>query len=63
MENRILTRLEIKSLILTTNYWLFLLFVVFRFVIIIKTIIKTLEILKEFVFDLVFESVDVCWRF
>ena len=62
MANKILTRPEIKSLISMTNkhrYWLF-----FRFLIIyIGTIIKTLEIFKELVFDLVFETVDVRCRF
>ena len=62
MANKILTRPEIKSLISMTNkycYWLF-----FRFLIIyIGTIIKTLEIFKELVFDLVFETVDVSCRF
>ena len=57
MANKILTTPEIQSLISITNkycYWLF-----FRFLIIyIGTIIKTLEIFKELVFDLVFETVD-----
>ena len=62
MANKILTRPEIESLISITNkycYWLFV-----RFLIIyIGTIIKTLEIFKELVFDLVFETVDVRCRF
>ena len=64
MANKILTRPEIKSLISITNKyccWLF-----FRFLIIyiyIGTIVKTLEISKELVFDLVFETVDVRCRF
>ena len=66
MEKRILTRLEIKPLILMTNkhcHWLFLLLIVFRFrIICIGNIIKKLEIFKELVFDLVLET-DVCCRF
>ena len=62
MANKILIRPEIESLISMTNkycYWLFFIFLI----IYIGTIIKALEIFKELVFHLVFETVDVRCRF